>query len=188
MAVPCFGQATATTSQLKPVPLNSGVATLAPANSRIDFVGTHEGDKPDPRKGGFEKFSGKASVGDDGALESVAFEIETGSLWTEIDKLTAHLKSPDFFGVRENPKASFRSTAVAAGKADGEVVITGEFTLLGNTQQIKVPATVQTTPEGLTLVSDFKIDRTKFGMNYGQGKVTNEVQLIVTIGKATKSK
>ena len=67
-------QQSARSAKLKPVPIQSGAVTLTPANTRIDFVGTHEGPKPDPRKGGFAKFSGKVVVSDNGSLESVAFE------------------------------------------------------------------------------------------------------------------
>src|SRR5207247_1917380 len=90
----------------KPVPIKSGVALLTPENSKIEFVGTHVGAKPDPRTGGFEKFTGRAEV--DPAtktLKSLSVDIETGSLWTQFPMLTNHLNSPDFFDTREYPAA-----------------------------------------------------------------------------------
>lgn len=173
---------------LKPVTIESGTVTLGPTNARIDFVGEHEGSKPDPRKGGFRKFSGTAHVGD-GGLESVALVIETKSLWTEIENLTRHLKSPDFFDVRQHPKATFRSTSVqlnpSPGGKQGQYVVSGKFTLLGVSQDVKIPVTVTTGPDGLTLVSDFKLDRTRFGMKYGKGKVKNNVQIKLVVGQET---
>ncbi|QDV56574.1 YceI family protein [Rosistilla oblonga] len=185
LSTTCFAQATATT--LKPVALQAGTAAISPANSRIDFVGTHEGDKPDPRKGGFGKFTGQAKVAADGSLQSIAWEIETGSLFTEIPKLTGHLKNSDFFDVREYPKASFQSTSVAAGSGEGNYIVTGDLTLLKATKSIKIPVSVDVSAEGLTLHSKFKIDRTQFGMNYGQGKVSNDVQMTVAIGQPTEA-
>ncbi len=178
-------QQSARSAKLKPVPIQSGAVTLTPANTRIDFVGTHEGPKPDPRKGGFVKFSGKVVVSDNGSLESVAFDIDTLSLWSEISKLTAHLKSPDFFDVRQHPKAAFRSTSVSPSKKPGTFVVTGKFTLLGTTKEIKIPAVVSVSPRGVTLVSEFTFDRTHFGMNYGQGKVKKNVGISVVIGQRT---
>ena len=173
---------------LKPVKVDSGSVALAPGNARIDFVGEHEGSKPDPRKGGFSKFTGSAKVAD-GGLKSVAFDIETPSMWTEIPKLTGHLKSPDFFDVRQHPKATFRSTSVKlksgpTGKTS-QYEVAGKFTLLGVSQDIKVPTTVTLGPDGMTLVSDFKLDRSRFGMNYGKGKVKNHVQIKVVVGQPT---
>ena len=45
-----------------------GTAVLTPQNTKIQFVCAHVGAKPDPRKGGFGKFSGKAVV--DGNFQS----------------------------------------------------------------------------------------------------------------------
>ena len=70
------------------VALKDGVAELGPDNSKVIFVGAHVGEKPDPRTGGFEKFSGKLTT-EAGKLTVVSFEIATDSMWTEIGgKLT----------------------------------------------------------------------------------------------------
>jgi polyisoprenoid-binding protein YceI len=172
-----------------PVPLSGGAATLSPDNTKIQFVGTHSGAKPDPRTGGFAKFKGKAEV--DAAtksLKSVSVEIDTASLFTEIgQKLTDHLKSPDFFEVREYPKATFESTKIAAGTA-GKATITGKLSLHGVTKEISFPATVEVGEKGLTLTSEFAIDRTQFGMTYGEGKVEPKVSMTVIVGEKTTAK
>src|SRR5262245_8486284 len=82
------------------VPVQAGAAALTPQNTKIQFVCAHVGPRPDPRKGGFTKFSGKAQLDPTSkALKSISIEIDTSSLFTEIDMLTNHLKSPDFFEV-----------------------------------------------------------------------------------------
>ena len=98
-------------------------------------------------------------------------------------KLTAHLKSPDFFGVKSNPSARFVSTRVE--KAGGEYKITGDLTMLGKTNTITVPAQITTNNGGLTVAAKFKIDRTEWGMTYGRGKIDDDVSLTVNI-KTTK--
>jgi polyisoprenoid-binding protein YceI len=166
-------------------PIKAGAATLSPENTKIQFVCAHSGDKPDPRTGGFAKFSGKAEI--DAAtksLKSVTVDIDTTSLFTQIDKLTNHLKSADFFEVRQHPTAKFVSTKIAPG-AGGQTTITGKLTLHGVTKEISFPATVEVTDKGLGLKSQFSIDRTQFGMSYGQGKVENKVDLTVVIGEKT---
>jgi polyisoprenoid-binding protein YceI len=168
-------------SKLTPVPITSGTATLTPENTRLRFVGTHKGEKPDPRTGSFGKFTGQAQL-DSGSLNSLSVEIDTTSLWTEIPKLTDHLKSPDFFEVREYPWARFESTQIEAG-ADGQSTITGDLTLHGVTQEIRFPATVQVRDGGLTLTSQFTIDRSRFGMNYGLENVHDAVSLTVSVGE-----
>ena len=176
---------------LKPVTIEAGVATLGPENTKIVFVGTHSGAKPDPRTGGFAKFTGKAEVDADvKTLRAVSVEIETGSLWTQIEMLTNHLKNADFFDVKEQPKAAFQSTRIQAPPAGvaNEVTIIGNLTLHGVTKEISFPAIVSITDGGLTLSSKFTIDRTEFGMTFGEGKVEKDVSLTVVIGAKTEAK
>jgi polyisoprenoid-binding protein YceI len=167
--------------------VDSGVAKLTPENTKIIFVGTHVGPKPDPRTGGFEKFTGEAVVDEENKiLKSVSVEIDTGSLWTQFPKLTEHLNSPDFFETREHPKAKFVSKSIEPGRDEGSYNITGELTLLGTTKEIKVPATAAVDDRGLTLKADFKIDRTEFGMDRLQQNVEKEVALTVVVGEKTE--
>ncbi len=172
----------------EPVKLDKGVATLSAANSKITFVGTHSGAKPDPRTGGFGKFTGKVTV--DPAtkvLTGVTADIETASLFTEIPKLTTHLQTADFFEVREYPKATFESTKVTPGK-DGTATVTGKLTLHGQTKEISFPVTYTVAAEGVTLKSDFTINRGEFGMTFGEGKVEDKVALSVVVGEKTVPK
>jgi polyisoprenoid-binding protein YceI len=171
----------------KPVPATDGVVTLSPENTKIQFVGVHSPPKkPDPRTGGFAKFSGKAEVDADGKVKSVSVDIDTTSLFTSIPKLTDHLKSGDFFEVREHPTAKFESTKIAAGEG-GEVIITGNLTLHGVTKEISFPAKVESTDSGLTVTSKFDIDRTQFGMTYGNGQVEDKVHMTVIVGEKTEA-
>lgn len=153
---------------------------LSAENTEIQFVCAHVGEKPDPRKGHFSTLTGKATVDGD-ALAAIEIEIDAASLTTEIDKLTDHLKSPDFFDVRKHPKATFKSTSIEKGES-GQVKVTGDLTLLGTTKSISFPATVDLV-NGLSLKAEFKVDRTEFGMNYGADKVEKLVDLTVTVSK-----
>jgi polyisoprenoid-binding protein YceI len=156
---------------------------LTPQNTRIQFVGTHAGDRPDPRTGGFEKFKGTMELEPaTGALKSVAVVIDTGSLWTEIPKLTNHLKSADFFEVRQFPTATFKSAGIKQ-TAGGKFEVTGNLTLHGVTKEIKFPATLKSGPDGPVLRSEFNIDRTAFDMTWGPDRVEKNVSMTVTVGE-----
>jgi len=163
------------------VTVSGGEAKLNGENTKIEFVCLHsDPNKPDPRKGGFKTFAGKATV-DGTALKAIEVEIDTESVYTEFEKLTIHLKSQDFFNVKEHPKAKFVSTKIEPA-GDGKVNITGDLTLLAETKSITFPATVSA-GKYLTLIAEFKIDRTAFGMTYGEGKVEKEVAMTISIGK-----
>jgi len=164
------------------VPAKGGTAVLAPENTKIQFVCAHVGPKPDPRKGGFGKFSGKAVV-DGKSLKSVSVEIETASLFTEFDMLTTHLKSPDFFEVRRFPTAKFESTKIDGGAGSGQ--ITGKLTLHGVTKEISFPAKVEVTDAGVKLTSEFTINRLDYGIKFDPNKVEDKVSLTVVIGEKT---
>jgi polyisoprenoid-binding protein YceI len=169
------------------VPIEGGVAKLTPENTKIIFVGTHVGDKPDPRTGGFKEFLGEAVIDESSkALKSVTVDIDTASLWTQHAKLTEHLNSPDFFETREHPKAKFVAKSIAAGRDPGTFTITGDLTLLATTKEIEVPATVSIGDTGLSIKADFKIDRTEFGMDRLQQGVEKEVALTVVVGEKTE--
>jgi polyisoprenoid-binding protein YceI len=178
---PAGGESTASA---EPAAASGGVdvATLSPENTKIQFVGTHTGDKPDPRTGTFEKFTVQAKLDPAaGTLSSVSVDIDTTSIKTDIEKLTDHLKSADFFNVNEHPTAKFESTKIETG-ADGQSTITGNLTLLGVTKEISFPAKVVVQDGKLSLQADFTIDRSEFGMTYGEGKVDYPVKMTVSVG------
>ena len=175
-------------AQLTPVKIEDGMATLSPDNTKIQFTGTHSPPKaPDPRVGVFAKFSGEVKVdAENKKLESVSVDIDTTSISTKFEKLTTHLNSADFFDVREYPTAKFESTEIAPGD-DGLITIKGNLTLHGETKEITFPASVTITDEGLTLKSNFSINRSEFGMTFGDGQVEDKVSLSVAIGEKTET-
>jgi polyisoprenoid-binding protein YceI len=167
-----------------PVAVQNGVVKLTPQNTKIQFVCAHVGARPDPRKGGFAKFGGEVQV--DMAtktLKSIEVDIDTASLSTEFDRLTNHLKSPDFFEVRRYPTAHFESTKVTPA-ADG-VQVTGKLTMHGTTKEISFPAKVELSGSVLMLQSEFTLNRLDYGINYDPTKVENKVSMTVVVGEKT---
>jgi polyisoprenoid-binding protein YceI len=148
---------------------------LTGENTKITFVGT----KPEGKhEGGFKTVTGTATTGADPTALKLAVEIDVTSMHSDDEKLTGHLKSPDFFDVKNHPKAKFVSTKVE--KAGDGYTVSGSLTLLGKTKPVTFPAKISTT-DGLSLTSTFKIDRTEWGMTYGKGKIDDAVGLTVSI-------
>ena len=139
-------------------------------NTKIEFTGTKSDGK---HEGGFKTVTGNATVSD--GKVKLEVEIDMDSLYTDTDKLTAHLKSPDFFGVKANPKSKFVTTKVE-GKGD-EWTVTGDLTLNGTTKSISFPAKVTLGDDKFALKSSFKINRNDFGITYGKGKIDEDVAL-----------
>jgi polyisoprenoid-binding protein YceI len=166
----------------KPLPIKDGKVAFDASNSRIDFVGSKPEGKHD---GGFKKFTGTAEVTPDGkGLSKVSVDIDAESIWTDTEKLTGHLKTPDFFDVKQFPKASFTSTKIEPG-ATGAAThsITGNLTLHGVTKEISIPAIIVFLPDSsMTLQSNFTLNRLDFGMLYGKGKIHDDVSVKVSVG------
>ena len=150
--------------------------TLSGKNTHVTFVGTKTNGK---HTGGFKTLHGSATVsGNDLTTLKIEVEILTDSLYSDDAKLTGHLKSPDFFAVKDNPKASFKSTRVE--KTASGYSITGDLTLLGKTKSVTFQATASA-GDTLALSSEFSIDRNDWGMSYGKGKIDDKVALKVVV-------
>lgn len=137
------------------------------SSSKIDFVGSKlVGSSHD---GGFKSFTGRFLLPPDGeSISSVSVTIDMNSIWSDNDKLTGHLKNEDFFEVETYPESEFVSTAIVADTSNGGThEITGNLTLHGVTKSVSFPATVAITDEAVSLDSEFKIDRTIWGIVYG---------------------
>lgn len=141
----------------------SRTVKLLAERSEIGFVGakitgTHAGS--------FKSFSGEATaVGD--VPKQLDFTVQVDSVESDDEKLTQHLKAPDFFDVAKYPTATFRSASIvekAAGDATHE--ITGSLTLHGVTKTITFPAKVTTADDAITGQAEFTINRKDFGIQY----------------------
>lgn len=145
-------------------------------NTTIEFTGTKKDGK---HTGGFKKLEGTVTNDDSWKIDVT---IDTTSIHSDNPGLTNHLKGGDFFGVKDHPTAKFVTTKIE--KADKGYKVTGKFTMLGKEKEISFPAEIKT-GETFELKAEFKIDRTDYGMTYGEGKVDKEVSLKVEV-KAKK--
>lgn len=155
--------------------------TVNAERSRIDWIGSK---KADFHTGFFPIKSGSVSV-DAGKLKGGKFVIDlAGVKVTDAgggDRLTGHLKSPDFFDVAKNAEASFEITSVnytSATAAD----VTGTLSIKGLSVPVKFVANVRSADDkGFFAQAFLSIDRTLLGVTYGAGMVSNDVQLAIHI-------
>lgn len=134
--------------------------------------------------GRFNEFSGNFTIDADPAKTSFALNIKPESVDTGNAKRDGHLRSPDFFNVKQFPALTFKSTAVKAVKDGFEV--TGDLTLHGATKSItftllggrkaEFPRGVQRTGYSTELA----IKRSDFGMDKMLEAIGDEVRIAIS--------
>jgi polyisoprenoid-binding protein YceI len=137
--------------------------------------------------GRFNEISGTFLLDEaDPTKSSVAIEIKTNSLDTNSADRDKHLKSPDFFNVKQFPTATFKSTSVKAADA-GKYEVTGDLTILGVTKPVTF--TLTKTGEGDTPFKDHRlgfetnltIKRSDFGMKFMPEMLEDNVWLLISV-------
>ena len=99
-------------------------------------------------------------------------EIDMNSTWSDNDKLTEHLKAPDFFNVETFPTSTFTATHLKAiePKEDQEGgpthLLTGNFKLHGVKKSIEFPVSVKESEKQIEIDADFFINRFDYDIKY----------------------
>lgn len=157
--------------------------TIAPPNSKIEFVGSKV---TGSHNGSFEKFDGAINlVNNDPTKSQVNITMDVNSIKTDDPGLTKHLLMPDFFDVAKFPQATFVSTEIKPGGDKGAShTVTGNLTLRGVTRAVTFPATISVTPDAANVDADFAINRKDFSINYAgaaDNLIRDDVVLKLTI-------
>ena len=140
---------------------SAGKEYVIRAESSIGFTGSKVTGKHD---GGFKKFAGKINVAGGKITGSPEIKISMDSTWSDNDRLTGHLKSPDFFDTAKFPTTTFTVTSIAPEGSQQKV--TGNLDLHGVTKSISFPADIQVTDDAVTVKAVFAINRKDFNINY----------------------
>jgi len=141
-------------------PANAKAYVIAP-ESTITFTGSKV---TGSHGGGFKQFTGTIQVADGKVVGSSAIEIQMDSTYSDSERLTGHLKSPDFFDVAQFPSASFTVTGVES--SEGTHQVTGNLDLHGVVKSISFPAEIQVGGDGVVVRAEFAINRRDFKINY----------------------
>ena len=155
---------------------------ITPQNSKIEFVGSKV---TGHHNGSFGSFSGQVDFSGTPENSRVNITIDMNSIAADDPKLTAHLKTADFFDVAKYPQATFVSTAIKPGGENGAThTVTGNLTMHGVIKAITFPATIAVTSDTATVDSSFSINRKDFGINYAgaaDNLIRDDVVLKLTI-------
>jgi polyisoprenoid-binding protein YceI len=160
---------------------------VAVEESSIGWVGAKvTGD----HTGGFKTWEGTLYT-KDGEVRKMEFTVDTTSIFSDTEKLTAHLKSADFFDVEKYPEAKFVSTKIVEKAAKGAThEVTGNFTIRGVTKQVTFPATIAKEGNAVKASTEFTIKRFDFGIMY-KGKaddlIRDEVLLKISLVAPTEA-
>jgi len=150
----------------------AGTKYVFTPESKIEFTGSKVTGKHD---GGFKSFTGhftikdKAPVGNDHKVL-----IDMNSTWSDDEKLTKHLKDPDFFDVAKFPETTFDVTDLRK-ESDTGYTVSGNFKLRGVEKNISFPATVTQDGETVKIAATFDIKRKDFGIVYA-GQADNLIR------------
>jgi len=158
---------------------------IAANESKVGFVGSKV---TGSHEGSFSSASGTIDLVDEKAEKSkVMVSIDTESVKTDNEKLTGHLKSPDFFDTAKFPKATFTSTEIKPGGDKGAThTLTGDLDLHGVKKKISFPATIRVTPDSASTDAEFVINRKDFGIVYA-GKADDLIRDEVVIKLSVKA-
>ena len=175
------------------------------AHSSIEFSIKHLGIVP--VKGSFKKFSGSFEIDEKtGKAKNLSVKIDVDSIYTNQDDRDAHLKSKDFFNVRNDVydivEKNRYITFKAAKFSTGDRKISGKLKILKTTKKIKLKSKIKPLKvEGKIMRVGFEatgeIDRQDFGLSWQKpatgllakaaGKfVGDDVELIINVSAEAK--
>ena len=160
-----------------PTPLADGDYTVDLASSYVEWTGRNIGN----RHYGTLRLGGGAVTVQDGALSGGWFELDMTSLTIgDLDgdmaaTLIRHLSDEDFFAVDRFPTGRVEIAAVTA--APGTIPgtpnhdVEADVTLRDHKQRETLRAAVWPRGDGVAMQANFDIDRTRWGVNYGSGRL-----------------
>lgn len=146
--------------------------TALPIDTTQSRIEWHAAKVTRTHDGGFEDFTGTVYLaGTD--LTGVELTIDAASIWSDSDRLTGHLQSPDFFEVETYPEATFRAdtfepvTATdTTDWAEATHRVGGVLTMRGQSRRITFPARIEVADGTVTADANFIIDRQEWGLSY----------------------
>jgi len=162
------------------------VATVGAADYKIDPV--HSFVNFDISYGGFGRAYGNfQSIEGDFSFDaanlaaaSMEVVIKADTVWTGNSKRDDHLRSPDFFNVKQFPVITFKSRSFA--KNGDAYTVTGDLSMHGVTKEVTADFEVIGQIDGaIGGEATFKVKRSEFGMTFMLDRLGDEVTVRVAI-------
>ena len=171
------------------LPASAGTWNIDTSHSSVQFAVRHM--MVSTVRGEFTKVTGTVELDESDLSKSrIEATIDATTVDTREPKRDAHLKSPDFFDVANNPTIAFKSKSVA--KAGAGFKVTGDLTLRGVTKEVVLdvdPLSDQIKDPGGNLrtgtTARTKINRKDFGVSWNRaldaGGVVVSDEVTITI-------
>ncbi len=144
--------------------------TIDPIHSEVKFKVKHL--VVSSVVGNFQTFSGSVeSEKTDFSDARISFEADVNSVNTHNEQRDGHLKTADFFLAEEHPKMTFVSKSII-GKGNSEYTVTGDLSIRGITNEVKLDVVYNGTILGFGNVPTAgfeitgKVNRKDFGMTF----------------------
>jgi polyisoprenoid-binding protein YceI len=160
-----------------------------PAHTSVTFKIQHVGISW--VQGRFDDLAGACTLDpNDPGKSTFEMTIKTTSVDTNVAQRDNHLRSPDFFDVKQFPEMTFKSTSVK--KVDAGLEVTGDFTLHGVTKAVSftlVGGQKAEFPKGtqrIGFVTELKLKRSDYGMAKMIPDVGDEVRIFISFEAVQK--
>lgn len=126
------------------------------------------------------------------AGNKVSITIQAASISTGQADMEKHLKSNDFFDVKQFPTLTFVSKSFTR-KADGQYDVAGDLTIHGVTKAVTVPVVrtgmathLMNKKPVIGFEAVFEINRSEYGLKYGPGAVGESVRVTLAVEALAK--
>lgn len=173
-------------NHLDAVELDREYIHISADNTRIEF--SAKSADGDISTAGFGYVAGLLTLTPVRKIKEMKVKAMTKSLWAVPSDLAGELRSETYLNVASHPHIDFQTTNVTPDTdgMDGKYTLTGDLTIMGRTNEVKIPAVYGYTEFGVTLKAEFKIDRKGFGLDSaaGDGEFGDELNVSFTIGKS----
>ncbi|OQP62478.1 hypothetical protein A3860_27685 [Niastella vici] len=93
--------------------------------------------------------------------------IEANTINTGVEMRDNHLRSDDYFDVKNYPQIKFVSEKVTGTKKNGTLFVSGKLTIKGITKDISFPFTAQPISDGYLFNGQFNLNRRDFKVGGG---------------------
>lgn len=146
--------------------LPEGALRIDPARSTFEAIGSKVTGSHTIHWG---EWSGYVDLEEPLESSSARIDIQMGTIEADVERLTRHLRTDDFFDAERFPTARFETVAFApAPEGSGEAthLVTGRLTIRETTQAITFPITMTVSESEVRARAQFAIDRHRWGISY----------------------
>ena len=146
--------------------------------AQVDFQATQMGV---PMKGHFGSVTAQVHFApQDLKASRVEFSVATASVDAGSGQTDELLRGPDWLDAKADPQARFVSSAFQPD-GPGRYWVSGEFTVRGKTHPLRVLVRTQPSGKSLLMQSDFKLERSAYGLGGGSWADTGVVAADIAV-------